>query len=293
MEPLLADGERIVVNKFVYRFRPIERGDVVVFWYPRDPSVSFIKRVVALPGDTVEIRSGRVVVNGVTEPEPYLQRELPGRRQLSGDRRPQGVLLRARRPPPEQQRQPELGRGPGALHLRLRGLPLLAAATDGADPLAAPGRARHSRYTLGLGDDQASVGREDDCAPTCRAGARGRDRLRGPGVRARGRGDGGGRLQHRPLRLPGGADRSVLRRADRHHDLPAHRQLRGQSRRRRVGAAPGGGLRGARGLDRGLVLAGLGRARPLPRRARHRGHQRDRHARADAPPADARREARA
>jgi signal peptidase I len=73
MEPLLADGERIVVNKFVYRFRPIERGDVVVFWYPRDPSVSFIKRVVALPGDTVEIRSGRLVVNGVSERESYLR----------------------------------------------------------------------------------------------------------------------------------------------------------------------------------------------------------------------------
>jgi signal peptidase I len=64
MEPLLHDGERIVVNKFVYRFHRIERGDVVVFWYPRDPSVSFIKRVVALPGDQVEIRSGQLFVNG-------------------------------------------------------------------------------------------------------------------------------------------------------------------------------------------------------------------------------------
>ena len=72
MEPLLNDGERIVVNKFIYRFRTIERGDVVVFWYPRDPSVSFIKRVVALPGDTVEIRSGRLIVNGVAAPESYL-----------------------------------------------------------------------------------------------------------------------------------------------------------------------------------------------------------------------------
>ncbi len=72
MEPLLADGERIVVNKFIYRFRPIDRGDVVVFWYPRDPTVSFIKRVVGLPGDTVEIRSGRVIVNGQAIDESYL-----------------------------------------------------------------------------------------------------------------------------------------------------------------------------------------------------------------------------
>ncbi len=72
MEPLLADGERIVVNKFVYRFRPIERGDIVVFWYPRDPSVSFIKRVVGLPGDSVELRAGRLVVNGVPMKERYL-----------------------------------------------------------------------------------------------------------------------------------------------------------------------------------------------------------------------------
>jgi signal peptidase I len=72
MEPLLQDGERIVVNKFVYRFRVIDRGDVVVFWYPRDPSVSFVKRVVALPGDLVEIRGGELVVNGLAVKEPYL-----------------------------------------------------------------------------------------------------------------------------------------------------------------------------------------------------------------------------
>jgi signal peptidase I len=72
MEPLLHDGERIVVNKFVYRFHHIERGDVVVFWYPRDPSVSFIKRVVALPGDQVEIRSGQLFVNGQPVDESYL-----------------------------------------------------------------------------------------------------------------------------------------------------------------------------------------------------------------------------
>ena len=72
MQPLLSDGERIIVNKFIYRFWPIERGDVVVFWYPRDPSVSFIKRVVALPGDTVELRRGTLYVNGRRVEERYL-----------------------------------------------------------------------------------------------------------------------------------------------------------------------------------------------------------------------------
>ena len=75
MEPLLRDGDRIVVNKFVYRFQPIERGDVVVFWYPQDPSVSFIKRIVGLPGDLVEIRSGLVFVNDKPVPEGYLHEE--------------------------------------------------------------------------------------------------------------------------------------------------------------------------------------------------------------------------
>jgi signal peptidase I len=72
MLPMLEDGERIIVNKFTYRFRAIERGDVVVFWYPRDPSVSFIKRVVGLPGDSVEVRAGTVFVNGQRLKEDYV-----------------------------------------------------------------------------------------------------------------------------------------------------------------------------------------------------------------------------
>jgi signal peptidase I len=72
MLPLLEDGERIIVNKFIYRFHAIERGDVVVFWYPRDPSVSFIKRVVGVPEDTVEIRAGQLYVNGQPVREDYL-----------------------------------------------------------------------------------------------------------------------------------------------------------------------------------------------------------------------------
>jgi signal peptidase I len=72
MAPLLSDQERIFINKFVYRFESIHRGDVVVFWYPLDRSKSFIKRVIALPGETVTIRQGVVMVNGVVVPEPYV-----------------------------------------------------------------------------------------------------------------------------------------------------------------------------------------------------------------------------
>ncbi len=72
MAPLLSDQERIFINKFVYRFEPIERGDVVVFWYPLDRTKSFIKRVVGLPGETVEIRQGVLYVDGKVVPEPYV-----------------------------------------------------------------------------------------------------------------------------------------------------------------------------------------------------------------------------
>jgi signal peptidase I len=72
MAPLLSDQERIFINKFVYRFEPIQRGDVVVFWYPLDHSKSFIKRVIGEPGETVEIRHGVLFVNGSRLAEPYV-----------------------------------------------------------------------------------------------------------------------------------------------------------------------------------------------------------------------------
>jgi signal peptidase I len=72
MAPLLSDQERIFINKFVYRFEPIQRRDVVVFWYPLDHSKSFIKRVIGLPGESVEIRQGIVYVNGRAIDEPYV-----------------------------------------------------------------------------------------------------------------------------------------------------------------------------------------------------------------------------
>lgn len=74
MMPSLADQERIFINKFVYRLGlgDIERGDMVVFWYPHDPSKSYIKRVIGLPGDAVEIVGGAVYVNSLQIEEPYV-----------------------------------------------------------------------------------------------------------------------------------------------------------------------------------------------------------------------------
>ena len=72
MMPSLEDQERIFVNKFVYRLEPIERGDVVVFKYPRDPSKSYIKRVIAVAGDRLRIDGGQVYVNGDPLDEPYV-----------------------------------------------------------------------------------------------------------------------------------------------------------------------------------------------------------------------------
>ncbi|HZT29047.1 MAG TPA: signal peptidase I [Bryobacteraceae bacterium] len=74
MMPSLTDQERIFINKFAYRWglESIQRGDMVVFWFPRDTSKSYIKRVVGLPGDTVEIRDGDVYVNGKVLEEDYV-----------------------------------------------------------------------------------------------------------------------------------------------------------------------------------------------------------------------------
>lgn len=77
MLPRLHDGERILVNKLVYYGMPhLARGDVVVFWYPNNPSQSYVKRVIGLPGESVEMREGRVFINGQQLQEPYLDQQL-------------------------------------------------------------------------------------------------------------------------------------------------------------------------------------------------------------------------
>jgi signal peptidase I len=72
MMPGLEDQERIFVNKFVYRWEPIARGDIVVFRYPRDTSKSYIKRVIGVAGDRVRIENGQVYVNGDPLEEDYV-----------------------------------------------------------------------------------------------------------------------------------------------------------------------------------------------------------------------------
>jgi signal peptidase I len=72
MLPRLEDQDRLFINKFAYRFESIHRGDVVVFLYPGDHSKSYIKRVIALPGDNLRIDHGTVWVNGHALKEPYV-----------------------------------------------------------------------------------------------------------------------------------------------------------------------------------------------------------------------------
>ena len=74
MMPALVDQERIFINKFVYRFglSDVSRGDTVVFWPPADPGKSYIKRVIGVPGDSVELVNGTVIVNGRALVEPYV-----------------------------------------------------------------------------------------------------------------------------------------------------------------------------------------------------------------------------
>jgi signal peptidase I len=85
MMPSLIDQERIFINKFVYRFGidDIQRGDLVVFWFPQDPSKSYIKRVIGLPGDTIEVDNGDVIVNGQVLREDYVRDEYRDRMSMS------------------------------------------------------------------------------------------------------------------------------------------------------------------------------------------------------------------
>ena len=71
MLPTLQIGDHILVNKFIYDFEPVRRGEIIVFKFPQDESRDFVKRVIGLPGETLEIRGRQVLINGAPLEEPY------------------------------------------------------------------------------------------------------------------------------------------------------------------------------------------------------------------------------
>lgn len=71
MQPTLDDGQRLLISKVSYTFNEPERGDIIVF-RPPDTRSEFVKRIIGLPGDEVEIKSGKVCVNGAVLTEPYI-----------------------------------------------------------------------------------------------------------------------------------------------------------------------------------------------------------------------------
>ena len=93
MLPRLEDHDRLFINKFVYHFAAIERGDVVVFHYPRDPEKSYIKRVIALPGDRLRIDHGIVWINDKRQTENYVPDEFQDTRSFAEMTIPAGTYF--------------------------------------------------------------------------------------------------------------------------------------------------------------------------------------------------------
>ena len=93
MVPTLEIGDRLFVNKFIYRFTDPERGDVIVFRSVEGGEEDLIKRVVAVPGDTVEVRDGTLYVNGQPQPDAYVNREFPDRSYYGPTTVPEGRVF--------------------------------------------------------------------------------------------------------------------------------------------------------------------------------------------------------
>ena len=112
MEPTLLVGDHIIVNKLIYGFRmpdsffgitpfqgeipygkylfqiePVHRGDVVVFVFPPDPTKDFIKRVIGVPGDTVQVKAGRLYLDGQEVADPHAHFEIPPEDRLPSSER--------------------------------------------------------------------------------------------------------------------------------------------------------------------------------------------------------------
>jgi len=93
MVPTLEVGDRLFVNKFIYRFTGPERGDIVVFQSVEGGAEDLIKRVVAVPGDTVEVRDGKLYVNDQPQADPYVNQEFPDRSYYGPKTVPEGHIF--------------------------------------------------------------------------------------------------------------------------------------------------------------------------------------------------------
>ncbi|MBI2096429.1 MAG: signal peptidase I [Candidatus Taylorbacteria bacterium] len=117
MVPTFSHGEYLIVDEFSYRFEKPERGDVIIFSYPRDPSKYFIKRIIGLPGETLEIKGKNIIIKNKIHPkgfsleEPYVESQTFGERIyflnedeyfVLGDNRPASSDSRSWGPLPEK-----------------------------------------------------------------------------------------------------------------------------------------------------------------------------------------------
>jgi signal peptidase I len=93
MIPTLEIGDRVLVNKFIYRFTEPERGDIVVFTSVDNPDEDLIKRVVGVPGDEIAVRRGNLFLNGEPQKEPYTNKKLPDRSFFARTTVPEGHVF--------------------------------------------------------------------------------------------------------------------------------------------------------------------------------------------------------
>lgn len=78
MKPTLHEGEYLLISKQTHKIWPLKRGDIIVFRYPRNLEKNYIKRLIGLPGETVELRGGKLYIDGELTPEPWLVSESRG-----------------------------------------------------------------------------------------------------------------------------------------------------------------------------------------------------------------------
>jgi len=101
MEPSFENGEYLIIDEISYRFQEPERGDVIIFRYPKDPSQFYIKRIIGLPNEVIKIKDGKIIIfnkenpSGFTLEEPYLSEEnkfVPGSLEMNLDENDYFVL---------------------------------------------------------------------------------------------------------------------------------------------------------------------------------------------------------